>query len=65
MSRWMFQRALSKPLGERIEREIDGVTVTPRVMDYTHGDGSRLHLGPVDCRERTAGGVHRIEHRQL
>ena len=37
---------------ERIEREIDGVTVTPRVMDYTHGDGSRLHLGPVDCRER-------------
>ncbi len=37
---------------ERIEREIAGVTVTPRVMDYTHGDGSRLHLGPVDCRER-------------
>ena len=37
---------------ERIEREIDGVTVTPRVMDYTHGDGSRLHLGPVDGRER-------------
>jgi len=37
---------------ERIEREIDGVTVTPRVMDYTHGAGSRLHLGPVDCRER-------------
>jgi dimethylhistidine N-methyltransferase len=37
---------------ERIEREIDGVTVTPRVMDYTHGDGSRLHLGPVDVRER-------------
>jgi dimethylhistidine N-methyltransferase len=36
----------------RIEREIDSVTVTPRVMDYTHGDGSRLHLGPVDCRER-------------
>ena len=37
---------------ERIEREIAGVTVAPRVMDYTHGDGSRLHLGPVDCRER-------------
>jgi len=37
---------------QRIEREIDGVTVAPRVMDYTHGDGSRLHLGPVDCRER-------------
>jgi dimethylhistidine N-methyltransferase len=37
---------------QRIEREIDGVTVTPRVMDYTHGDGNRLHLGPVDCSER-------------
>lgn len=37
---------------ERIECEIAGVTVTPRVMDYTHGDGSRLQLGPVDCRER-------------
>jgi len=34
---------------ERIEREISGVTVTPRVMDYTHGDGSQLHF---DCRER-------------
>jgi len=37
---------------DRIEREIAGVTVTPRVMDYTHGNGSRLHLGPVDGRER-------------
>ncbi len=37
---------------ERIEREIDGVTVTPRVMDYTHGNGNRLHLGSVDVRER-------------
>ena len=37
---------------QRIEREIDGVTVTPRVMDYTHGNGHRLHLGPVDFRER-------------
>jgi dimethylhistidine N-methyltransferase len=37
---------------ERIEREIDSVTVTPRVMDYTHGDGSRLHLGPVVAQER-------------
>jgi L-histidine Nalpha-methyltransferase len=37
---------------QRIEREIDGVTVTPRVMDYTHGDGSRLHLGPVVAQER-------------
>lgn len=37
---------------QRIEREIDGVTVVPRVMDYTRGDGSRLHLGPVACEER-------------
>jgi dimethylhistidine N-methyltransferase len=34
---------------ERIEREIENVTVAPRVMDYTHGDGSRLLF---DCRER-------------
>ena len=34
---------------ERIEREIAGVTVMPRVMDYTHGNGNRLHF---DCRER-------------
>jgi dimethylhistidine N-methyltransferase len=37
---------------ERIEREMAGVTVTPRVMDYTHGDGNRLHFEPVDCGER-------------
>jgi dimethylhistidine N-methyltransferase len=37
---------------QRIELEIPGVTVAPRVMDYTDGDSSRLHLGPVDCRER-------------
>jgi L-histidine Nalpha-methyltransferase len=37
---------------ERIEREIPGVTVAPRVMDYTHGDGRRLHLGAPDARER-------------
>jgi len=37
---------------ERIEREIKGVTVTPRVMDYTDGDGSRLHLGPAVAQER-------------
>ncbi len=37
----------------RIEREIAGVTVAPRVMDYTHGDGQRFHLGPVDDGERT------------
>ena len=29
---------------ERIEREIPGVIVTPRVMDYTHGDGHSFHL---------------------
>jgi L-histidine N-alpha-methyltransferase len=37
---------------QRIEREITGVTVTPRVMDYTHGDGRRFHLGPADENER-------------
>ncbi|MDR3754317.1 MAG: L-histidine N(alpha)-methyltransferase [Terracidiphilus sp.] len=37
---------------QRIEREIDGVTVAPRVMDYTHGDDGRLHLGPVVAQER-------------
>jgi len=37
---------------ERIEREIPSVTVAPRVMDYTHGDGSRLHLGPAEPQER-------------
>ena len=34
---------------ERIEREIAGVTVMPRVMDYTHGNGDGLHF---DCLER-------------
>ena len=29
---------------QRIESEIAGVTVTPRVMDYTHGDRRALHL---------------------
>jgi dimethylhistidine N-methyltransferase len=37
---------------QRIEREIDGVTVVPRVMDYTDGNSSRLHLGPVVAQER-------------
>jgi dimethylhistidine N-methyltransferase len=37
---------------QRIEREIDGVTVIPRVMDYTDGNGSQLHLGPVVAQER-------------
>jgi len=36
----------------RIEREIAGVTVAPRVMDYTHGDGMRLHLGTAERGER-------------
>ena len=29
---------------QRIESEIAGVTVAPRVMDYTHGDRRALHL---------------------
>jgi dimethylhistidine N-methyltransferase len=36
----------------RIEREIPGVTVTPRVMDYTDGDGHKFHLGALDPDER-------------
>lgn len=32
----------------RIEREIPGVTVAPRVMDYTDGDDKRFHLGAMD-----------------
>ncbi len=36
----------------RIEREIAGVTVAPRVMDYTDGDGRRFHLGAMDEDER-------------
>jgi L-histidine N-alpha-methyltransferase len=35
-----------------IEREIPGVTVVPRVMDYTHGDGRRLHFEPTGPPER-------------
>jgi dimethylhistidine N-methyltransferase len=31
----------------RIEREIAGVTVAPRVMDYTHGSGRSLKLTPT------------------
>jgi L-histidine Nalpha-methyltransferase len=37
---------------KRIEREIPGVTVIPRVMDYTHGDGRRFHLEPTGENER-------------
>jgi len=35
-----------------IEREIPGVTVAPRVLDYTHGDGHRFHLGAGGDGER-------------
>jgi L-histidine N-alpha-methyltransferase len=35
-----------------IEREIPGVAVVPRVMDYTHGDGRRLHFAPTNANER-------------
>lgn len=35
-----------------IEREIRGVSVAPRVMDYTQGDGERFHLGPASLNER-------------
>jgi dimethylhistidine N-methyltransferase len=37
---------------ERIEREIDGVAVAPRVMDYTHGNGRGLELTPTETGER-------------
>jgi dimethylhistidine N-methyltransferase len=37
----------------RIEREIAGVAVAPRVMDYTHGNGHRFDLGPAGRGERT------------
>jgi len=36
----------------RIEREIGGVVVAPRVMDYTHGNGRGLALRPTDAGER-------------
>ena len=36
----------------RIQREIPGVTVAPRVMDYTDGDGHKFHLGALDPDER-------------
>jgi dimethylhistidine N-methyltransferase len=37
---------------ERIEREIGGVVVAPRVMDYTHGNGHGLGLKPTGAGER-------------
>ena len=36
----------------RIEREIGGVVVAPRVMDYTHGNGRGLALRPTEDGER-------------
>jgi dimethylhistidine N-methyltransferase len=36
----------------RIQREIPGVTVAPRVMDYTDGDGHKFHLGAMEPDER-------------
>jgi L-histidine Nalpha-methyltransferase len=35
-----------------IEREIPGVSVVPRVMDYTHGDGRRFHFESASAHER-------------
>jgi dimethylhistidine N-methyltransferase len=35
-----------KDARNRIQREISGVTVVPRVMDYTDGDARRFHLNP-------------------
>lgn len=32
----------------RIEREIPAVTVAPRIMDYTHGNGQQFHLVPFN-----------------
>ncbi len=37
---------------DRIEREIDGVIVAPRVMDYTQGNGDRLSLKATEVGER-------------
>jgi dimethylhistidine N-methyltransferase len=37
---------------DRIEREIAGVVVAPRVMDYTHGNGRGLKLKPTEAGER-------------
>ena len=37
---------------ERIERELPGVRVAPRVMDYTHGNGRGLDLEPAGNGER-------------
>jgi dimethylhistidine N-methyltransferase len=35
-----------------IEREMPVVTVAPRVMDYTDGDGQRFHLGSKGANEK-------------
>ena len=46
---------------ERIEREIPGVLVAPRVEDYTNG----LELGAPIPGERRLRALHRFQHRQL
>ena len=45
----------------RIEDEIPGVLVCPRVVDYTHD----LELDPTLPTRAPAGALYRIEHRQL
>ncbi len=50
---------------QRIEREIAGVTVAPRAMDYTDGDGQQVRFGRGGWRRAAAGALHRIEHREL
>jgi L-histidine Nalpha-methyltransferase len=37
---------------DSIERSIPAVTIVPRVMDYTQGDGGRFHFEPIDADER-------------
>ena len=37
---------------QSIEREMPGVTVAPRVMDYTRGDGVRPLIGPAGANDR-------------
>src|ERR1039458_3561548 len=49
----------------RIEREIPGVRVTPRVMDYTDGDGHKFHLGALDPDERRLVLYIRSEERPV
>ena len=48
-----------------IEREIRGVSVAPRVMDYTQGDGAAISSGTRKPERTMSGSLHRLEHRQL